>query len=476
MDNGVRLLLPAAGAPERRMPYQDFRQFLDVLRQHGELIDINRPIALDEVGKALKQAYQQGRPAVMFNDNSTEFPLVCGVYSSRKQALLAFQTDDKSILQKVLDGLDNPVAPTMTNGSAPCHEVVITGDDIDVRQFPIPTYSPKDGGPYITPGIVVSKDPETGVPDIGHYRFLILGKDKVSFSAQPFHRFGKNLAKCQKMGITPKAALVIGVDPILAYTCQVQVSDTTNDWEVAGGLRGAPVELTKCKTCDVEVPASAEVVIEFEVDMDNLVMEGPLGEYTGYYTPATMKPVARITAITHRKNPIFQGLLTGKPVTENHILKQIPFEASFLKTLKRQFPTIDSVSVRASAGVSFYVVISMTQRFAGEARQVILSAISSNIRPKWVTIVDPDIDVHSSAEVEWAMAFRVQPHKDVIIVGDIPAGPSDPSIEDPTKARPMRTASAIGVDATRPFGKPFSDVADVPGWEDFEVPELEGRR
>jgi 4-hydroxy-3-polyprenylbenzoate decarboxylase/2,5-furandicarboxylate decarboxylase 1 len=466
----------AGGTPESTMPYQDFRQFLDVLRQQGELVDINRPIALDDVGKALKQAYKQGRPAVSFNDNGTEFPLVCGVYSSRNQALLAFQSDEKSILQKVLDGLDNPVAPTMTNGSAPCHEVVITGDDIDIRQFPIPTYSPKDGGPYITPGIVVSKDPETGVPDIGHYRFLILGKDKVSFSAQPFHRFGKNLAKCQKMGIKPKAALVIGVDPILAYTCQVQVPDTTNDWEVAGGLRGAPVELTRCKTCDVEVPATAEVVIEFEVDMDNLVMEGPLGEYTGYYTPATMKPVARITAITHRKKPIFQGLLTGKPVTENHILKQIPFEASFLKTLKRQFPTIDSVSVRASAGVSFYVVISMTQRFAGEARQVILSAMSSNIRPKWVTIVDPDIDVHSSAEVEWAMAFRVQPHKDVIIVGDIPAGPSDPSIEDPTRARPMRTASAIGVDATRPFGKPFSEVADVPGWEDFEVPELEGRR
>jgi 2,5-furandicarboxylate decarboxylase 1 len=458
-----------------RMPYQDFRQFLDVLRQHGELIDINRPIALDEIGKALKQAYARGRPAVSFNKNGTDFPLVCGVYSSRNQALLAFQTDEKNILQKVLDGLDNPIAPKMTNGGAPCHEVVIT-DDIDIRRFPIPTYSPKDGGPYITPGIVVSKDPETGVPDIGHYRFLILGKDTFSFSAQPFHRFGKNLTKCQKMGVTPKAALIIGVDPILAYTCQVQVPDTTNDWDVAGGLRGAPVELTKCKTCDVEVPASAEVVIEFEVDMDNLVMEGPLGEYTGYYTPATMKPVARITAITHRKQPIFQGLLTGKPVTENHILKQIPFEASFLKTLKRQFPTIESVSVRASAGVSFYVVISMTQRFAGEARQVILAAMSSNIRPKWVTIVDPDIDVHSSSDVEWAMAFRVQPQKDVIIVGDIPAGPSDPSIDEPTKPRPMRTASSIGIDATRPFGKPFSEVADVPGWEDFEMPELDGRR
>jgi 4-hydroxy-3-polyprenylbenzoate decarboxylase/2,5-furandicarboxylate decarboxylase 1 len=457
------------------MPYQDFRQFLDVLRQHGELVDVNRPIAMTDVGKALKHAYKAGGVAVSFNDTGTAFPLVCGVYSNRAQALLAFQTDEKSILQKVLDGLDNPIAPTMIKGPAPCQEVVLTGNDIDLRRLPIPTYSPKDGGPYITPGIVVSKDPETGVPDVGHYRFLILGKDTVSFSAQLFHRFGKNLVKSQKLGIKPRAALVIGVDPIIAYTCQVQVHDQTNDWEVAGGLRGAPVELVKCKTCDIEVPASAEMVIEFEVDMETTVMEGPLGEYTGYYTPATPKPVARVTAITHREKPIFQGLLTGKPVTENHILKQIPFEASFLKSLKRQFPTIESVSVRASAGVSFYVVISMNQRFAGEARQVILASMSSNIRPKWTVVVDPDIDVHSSSEVEWAMAFRSQPQKDVIIVGEIPAGPSDPSIDDPTQPRPMRTASAIGVDATKPFGKPFSEVADVPGWEDFAMPEFDGR-
>ena len=99
----------------------------------------------------------------------------------------------------------------------------------------------------------------------------------------------------------------------------------------------------------------------------------------------------------------------------------------------------------------------------------------SNIRPKWVIVVDPDVDVHSSAEVEWAMAFRTQPQRDVIIVDQIPAGPSDPSIDDPTKPRPFRTASSIGVDATKPYGRPFSEVADVPGWEDFEMPELDGR-
>lgn len=457
------------------MPYQDFRDFLTVLRRHGELVDVTRPIALNDVGKAMKQSYARQGPALMFRENGTDFPLVAGVYATRSKALLAFEATEETIFDKVLSGLDHPIPPTRLSGPAPCQEVVLTGDQIDLTRLPIPRYSPKDGGPYITPGIVVSKDPETGVNDIGHYRFLILGRDTVSYSAQPFHRFGKNLAKCQRLGITPKAALVIGVDPILAYTCQVQVPDDVDDWEVAGGLRGAPVELTRCTAMDLDVPATAEMVIEFEVDMDRLVMEGPLGEYTGYYTRPSEKPVARITAITYRRQAIFQGLLTGKPVTENHILKQVPFEASFWRTLHRQFPTVERVSVRPSGGVSFYVVIAMQPRFAGEARQVILAAIASNIRPKWVIVVDPDIDVHNSAEVEWAMAFRVQPQRDVMVIETLPAGPSDPSV-DLSKARTLRLSSAVGIDATRPFGEPFYEVADVPDWQSFAMPELDHGR
>jgi 4-hydroxy-3-polyprenylbenzoate decarboxylase/2,5-furandicarboxylate decarboxylase 1 len=156
------------------MPYQDFRQFLDVLRQHGELIDIDRPVDLRDVGKAMKQSYRRQGPGIVFNNNGTQFPLVAGVYSTRSKALLAFEAEEATILQKVLAGLDHPIGPHISAAAAPCHEVLIEGDAIDITRFPIPTYSPKDGGPYITPGIVVSKDPETCVPDIGHYRFLIL--------------------------------------------------------------------------------------------------------------------------------------------------------------------------------------------------------------------------------------------------------------------------------------------------------------
>jgi UbiD family decarboxylase len=456
------------------MAFRDLRAFLDVLRRNRELVDVDGEVALTDVGKALKQTYFKQGPALMFNRNGTEFPLVAGLYSTRSKAMLAFEATEATIVDKLQAGLANPIAPVSFSGAPPCQEHVLTGAQIDITRFPVPTYSPKDGGPFITPGIVVSRDPETGVPDIGHYRFMVLGKDIMSFDAQPGHRFGKNLAKYQRLGLVPKAALVVGVDPVLAYACQVQVSDDTNDWEVAGGLRGAPVELVKCRMMDIEVPATAEVVIEFTVDFDTRLPDGPLGEYTGYYdAPGKTAPAARITAITHRDKPIFQGLLTGKPVTENHILKQIPFEVSFFRTLKRQFPTVERVAFPATGGVSFMVVIAMRPRFAGEARQAILAAMSMNVRPKWVIVVDPDIDVHNSAEVEWALSFRVQPARDVFIVDQTPGGSADPSHPLVDKVPPSQLlSSTVGIDATFPFGEQFPEVADVPGWRDYVIPGL----
>lgn len=460
------------------MPYRDFRDFLSVLRKHGELVDIDRPIGLDDVGKALKKSAAGRGPALMFNRNGTDYPLVGGVYSTRSKALLAFQATEESLFEKVVTGLNRQVAPIMIKGQAPCQEHVVVGDDIDVTRFPIPIYSPKDGGRYITAGIVVSKDPENGVPDIGHYRFMVINKNTMSFLTEPHHRLGKNLAKHKRLGIGVQGALVIGVDPVLAYTCQFQVPDDTNDWFVAGGLRGAPVELVKCRSVDIDVPATAEVVIEFEVDQANEYPEGPLGEHTGYYDAMCKpQPAALITAITHRQNPIFQGLLTGKPITENHILKQVPFEASFYSMLKRQFPTLERVSLRASGSVSYYIVIAMRPRFAGEARQAILAALSSNIRPKWVIAVDPDVDVHDSAEVEWAMSFRVQPRRDIVILDQMPRGGCDPSVANP-EDKPVwqLLSSAVGIDATCPLDQAYPEVADVPGWREFELPELDVRR
>ncbi len=554
--------MPSRRPQRSAVPFRDLREFLAVLREHGELIDVERRVDLHlEVGKALRASGAVGGPAVLFRNNGTAFGLVGGIYNGRSKALLAFESTEATVFDRILAGLNRAIAPVAFAGAAPVHEVVHTGDDIDLATLPIPTYSPHDGGPFITPGIVVSNDPETGVPDIGHYRFQILDKTSMSFLAQPFHRFGKHIVKARRLGHTRyQAAIVLGCEPVFAYACTVQVPDGTNDFEVAGGLRGEPVELVRCRTIDVDVPAHAEIVIEFEVDLTADVWEGPLGEYTGYYTPASMKPLARVTAITHRRDAIAQALVTGVPPSENHILKQLPFEVSFVQALRRQFPTIERASIPPSGGVSFYVVIAMRPRYAGEAstrswrhsvdasrsrrrtrprptaisarsklpaqlrrtdleqergmvlarrdaghqrlrdrvgtappsggvsfyvviamrpryageaRHAILAALSSNIRPKVVIVVEPDVDVQNSAEVEWALSFRVQPDRDVIIVDGLPAGPLDPSVDE-SIALDQRVGSAIGIDATRPFGAGFPDVADVPGWQEYDFPELRG--
>ena len=452
---------------------------------------MDRPVALElEVAKAMRKSASVAGPAVVFRNNGTQFPLVGGVYNSRAKALIAYGCDEDTVVQHILNGLAHRIPPVVIE-DAPVHENVVLADDIDLSTLPVPKYSPDDGGPYITPGLVVSRDPETGVPDIGHYRFEIIDKQALSFLALPNHRFGKNLAKAVALGHkTFRAALVIGVDPMLAYTGPIQVPEDTNDFEVAGGLRGAPVELVKCRSIDLEVPAHAEFVIEFEVQFDDTVFEGPLGEYTGYYTPGSMKPIARPLAITHRNHPYFQALLTGKPTTENHVLKQLAFEASFLESMRRTFPTIERVAIPPSGGVNFRVVMAMRPRFAGEAREAILTAMGSNLRPKTVIVVDPDIDVQDSGEVEWALAFRSQPARDVIIVDDLPGGPLDPTLDESLPAD-RRTGSALGIDATYPYGtvvkvageacgpaqaehgREFVEVADVPGWREYDFPELD---
>lgn len=475
------------------MAFADFREFLKALTDKGELIEVDRDVALNlEVGKALKKSAAISGPAIVFNKNGTAFPLVGGVYNTRSKALIAFEATEDTVFEKILNGLNKPIPP-MVVASGPCQENVILEDQVDLSKLPIPKYSPMDGGAYITPGIVVSSDPDTGITDLGNYRFEVMGKDTLSFLAQPNHRFGKNIAKARSKGFkTFHAALIIGVDPILAYTCQFQLTDTTQDFDIAGGLRGAAVELVKCKTINEKVPSHAEFVLELEIDLTQNIFEGPLGEYTGYYTPGSTKPIARVKAITHRNNPYFQALLTGVPPTENHILKQLPFEVSFFNVMQKSFPTLKKVAIPPSGGVSFYIIMGMEPRFAGEARQAILAAMATNLRPKIVVVVNTDIDVQNPDQVEWALSFRMLPHEDVILENNLPAGPLDPCILDSVPLD-ARLASSIGFDATYPYGsivdngdgrekqpdpsgkKLYFKEADIPGWQSYVFPELDKR-
>jgi len=181
------------------MPYKDLREFLKLLEEKGDLIRVKRKIDLEfEVGKALRKLYHCGGKSVIFEQpGDCQMPLCAGIYSTREKTLWAFEATEDNIFEKVLDGLQNPIPPTIRE-IGECHEVVLQESEIDLSKIPVATFAPADGGPYFTAGITVSKDPETGVPDIGHYRFQVIGKNKMSFYAQPFHRFGKNIIKAKR--------------------------------------------------------------------------------------------------------------------------------------------------------------------------------------------------------------------------------------------------------------------------------------
>jgi 2,5-furandicarboxylate decarboxylase 1 len=239
----------------------------------------------------------------------------------------------------------------------------------------------------------------------------------------------------------------------------------TDELALAGALRGEPVEVVKAETVDLEVPATAEIIIEGTVLPKVREEEGPFGEVSGYYTPSNPKPVIEVSAITHRKNPIFQAALTGMPTTENHVLKQLPLEATYYWQLKKEFPGVTAVHFPAAGTVGMTCVIAMKQACECEARNVIAAMIGTR-RNKITIVVDDDIDIFDMEKVWWAIATRTQADEDVIVFPRVVATAMDPSV------RKLRVGSSLGIDATKPFGQTFPEIVMVPGADKVSLDDL----
>jgi UbiD family decarboxylase len=251
---------------------------------------------------------------------------------------------------------------------------------------------------------------------------------------------------------------------VIPLATQWQAPYGTDEMDLAGALRSEPVEVVKAETVDLEVPATAEIVIEGTVLPNVREEEGPFGEVTGYVTPAHPRPVIEVSAITHRTNPIYQAALTGMPTTENHVLKQIPMEATYYWELKRQHPGVTAVHFPAAGGVGFIVVVAMKQIREFEARNVIATMFGSR-RNKIIIVVDDDVDLYDMEKVMWAVATRCRPEDDVIVFPRLVGSQLDPS------AKRIGWGSGLGIDATRPVGEPFPQVVEIPGVENVSFEE-----
>ncbi|HEY7164541.1 MAG TPA: UbiD family decarboxylase, partial [Candidatus Binatia bacterium] len=339
----------------------------------------------------------------------------------------------------------------------------LKGRDADFSKLPICTHNLKDAGPYITLGLGFARHPEYG-NNVSISRIQIFdGQTAGVRSVAPAH-LALYFAAAEKERRSLEFAVTIGNDPYVTWCSQIAGSVFLDELGAAGGWMEKPVDLVKCETIDLAVPATSEIVVEGELLPAERRVEGPFGEFPGYYQGTMEQPVFRVRAITHRRDPIYVTALTGPPSTDNHVLKQLPREAILYDRIRQICPTLRDVCV-TKGGAGLHVVISIKPTFVTQARDVMLAAFSTErIRPKLVIVVDDDIDARNPEQVEWALATRFQADRDLTVIPRQVGAALDPSTPAP------RVTAIMGMDATRPWGKDFPEVAEVPGAKDFVIP------
>lgn len=440
--------------------FEDLRGYLSHLEEQGQLLRVKEEVeAKFEIAAGIRKTSDVEGPALLF-ENVKGFPgwrVLGGLFATRKLVALGLGVSQDQMLERYLTLEDKRIPPEMVS-SGPVKEIKWTGAEVDLSKLPIVTHARKDCGPYVTIGVQVGKDPETHIRNLSIHRMLVLGKDKLSLWAPADHHLGRMILKAEEKNRGLEVATAIGVEPSLVIGSQAKVPYGIDEYHVAGGLRGAAVKLVKCETIDVEVPASAEIVIEGVTIPGERVADGPYGEYPGCYSEAKQAPVLKVTAITMRKNPIYQTALTGMPVTENHTLIEYGNAAVVYREVKKIVPEVRAVNMTPGGTFRHHVVVSIKKRAENEGRNVILALLAMGVGLKQVIVVDHDIDPFDPMQVEWAMATRFQADKDAIIVPRIACSTLDPSCPE------NRVTAGLGIDATAPMKEHWRfEKVEIPG-------------
>lgn len=446
------------------MAWTDLRSFLAGLEEAGELKRILREVSPEfEIAAYIRRASDTNGPAFLFERvrGHPGWKVAGGAYGTYGRLALVLGTDMHAVTDVYGRAVRSPIPP-VTVGDGPVKEVVLTGEAADCTQLPLVRHSERDAGRYITAGVSIAKDPETGVLGLSIQRMQLQGPRRLGVNLPGERRIGRAYAKAEDQGEALPMIVAIGAGPYVDLGSQAKIPHDEAKLGVAGALAGAPIELVKAETCDIGVPASAEVVIEGRLLPKVRELEGPFGEVGGTYGLRDNRHVFEVTAITTRRNPIYQTALTGMPTTENHVMAYAPVTESAKRLAKIACPEVRDVH---AVGPYYMIIVSIKKRLEGEARNVILSVLGPTAgapQAKWVIVVDDDIDVRDWDQVVWAMNTRVQPDRDVMVFPAMVGAPLDPS------APIHRHSSKIGIDATMPLGADRDRYARVlvPGAED----------
>ena len=457
------------------MPYASLRDFMDRLEKSGRLVRVTAPVSPHlEMTEIQTRLLAEKGPAVLFeNVVGSDMPVLVNLFGTVERVAwgmdrephelrgvgetLAFlrQPEPPGGWREALDML--PMLRTVmamkpkTVGSAPCQEIVLTGDDIDLAKLPIQTCWPGEPAPLITWPLIVTQgpDPKGDRQDsfnLGIYRLQVTGRNTTLMrwlkhrGGAQHHQRWKGAGKREPLPV----AAVIGADPGTILAAVTPVPDTLSEYQFAGLLRGKKVELVDCKTVPLKVPAEAEIVLEGHVSLDDYGDEGPYGDHTGYYNSVERFPVFTISAITMRRKPIYLSTFTGRPPDEPSVLGEALNEV-FIPLFQQQFPEIVDFWLPPE-GCSYRIaVVSMKKAYAGHAKRVMMgvwSYLRQFMYTKWVIVVDADVDARNWKDVMWAVSTRMDPARDITVIENTPIDYLD--FASPVSG----LGSKIGLDAT----------------------------
>ncbi|HXS40681.1 MAG TPA: UbiD family decarboxylase [Stellaceae bacterium] len=424
---------------------ESFRGFLDRLRQAGELVDLHQPIDIRHIATLVDQA----KTALYFhNVIGYDMPVVSGIIRSRERAIMSMGCETYGeIEEKLKHALDHPIPPKMV-ASSPTREVMLVGEDADLYKLPIPMCSVFDGGPVITAGIVIAKDPELGI-NSGIYRFLVKEKGLTGIDLVTPNNMRLFADRAFKAGRPLPISISIGNHPFEIMGAGYRAPLGVDEMAISGGMRGEPVALAPCKTIDIPYIADSEIVIEAEILPTGWTWpEGRFGEFTRLMGGLHWNPLVKVKAISRRKDAVYYALHMP---WENTWLAAPTRYAAIRQALRTAGVQVKDINVTLGGCAFWHAVISIKKQ-AGEGKNALLAALSV-MDLKHVVVVDDDIDIFDPTDVEWAIATRVQGDRDIMIITEARGKPLDPSLA-PRPPGVVPTTAKVGIDATISEGIP----------------------
>lgn len=456
------------------MSLDNISQFLSAIDRVGELVRISEPVkAKLELAEIADRVMKQpdGGKALYFENvilddgERSNYPVVINLFGSMRRMSLALGVDDldeigeritEMLDLKVPEGLLGKLAmlprlleigkfpPRIKSGKPACQELVLQGDDVDLTKLPIITCWPGDGGPYITLPMVISKDPRRGIRNVGMYRVQVLGPRTLAMHWQRHKVGAAHWREMAEKGEKMSVVIAIGADPASVYSASAPLPPTIDEFLFAGFLRKSPVSLAKAVTCDLEVPTEAEFVIEGYIDpAEALVVEGPFGDHTGFYSEADLYPQVHVTAVTMRRNPVYATTIVGRPPMEDYYLGHAT-ERIFLPLLKLTIPEIVDYHMPAEGIFHNLVFVSIDKQYPGQAYKVMNALWGQGLMSlaKVLVILDKDVNVRNVQEAWWVALNHIDPERDT----RFSMGPID--VLDHS-SRAFTYGSKMGIDATR---------------------------